>query len=293
MVASNLMNNENLVIKETRGEMQVAEYKRDMSVSSYTSKEEYYAAKMNVNRRQILINANGTSYVLQSGAMQWTSGDVKMTSNVKGAGDLIGKMVASKVTNESAIKPMYSGVGQIMLEPTYRHLILTDPADWGGSLVIDDGLFLACDARVQQKVTARTNLSSAVLGGEGLFNLSLNGAGVVALESNVPREELIEIELTNDTIKIDGNMAIAWSGSLEFTVEKSTKSLIGSAVSGEGFVNVYRGTGKIWMAPVISNWATAGTTSITENASTGQTGSTAAKASDVIGAIADIAELFT
>lgn len=45
-------------------------------------------------------------------------------------------------------------------------------------------------------------------------------------------------------------MAIAWSGSLDFTVERSGKSLIGSAASGEGLVNVYRGTGKVLMAPV-------------------------------------------
>lgn len=96
----------------------------------------------------------------------------------------------------------------------------------------------------------RNNLSSAVLGNEGLFNLSLSGNGFVALESPVPREELVEIELQNDVLRIDGNFAIAWSKDLSFTVEKSTKSLIGSAVSGEGFVNVYRGTGKVLMAPV-------------------------------------------
>ena len=45
-------------------------------------------------------------------------------------------------------------------------------------------------------------------------------------------------------------MAIAWSGSLDFTVERSGKSLIGSAASGEGLVNVYRGTGKVLMSPV-------------------------------------------
>lgn len=50
-------------------------------------------------------------------------------------------------------------------------------------------------------------------------------------------------------MKIDGNMAIAWSNSLKFTVERSSKSLMGSAVSGEGLVNVYRGTGRILMAP--------------------------------------------
>ena len=63
-------------------------------------------------------------------------------------------------------------------------------------------------------------------------------------------EELIEIKLENDVLKVDGNMAIAWSGSLDFTVERSGKSLIGSAASGEGLVNVYRGTGKVLLAPV-------------------------------------------
>ena len=69
------------------------------------------------------------------------------------------------------------------------------------------------------------------------------------LNSPCPKDELYEMVLQNDVVKIDGNMAIAWSGSLNFTVEKSGKSLIGSAASGEGLVNVYRGTGKILMAP--------------------------------------------
>ena len=33
-------------------------------------------------------------------------------------------------------------------------------------------------------------------------------------------------------------------------MEKSTKSLIGSAVSNEGLLNVFRGTGKVLMSPV-------------------------------------------
>ena len=96
----------------------------------------------------------------------------------------------------------------------------------------------------------RSNVSSAIAGNEGLFNLGISGVGVLCLESPCPKEELIEVTLENDVLKIDGNMAIAWSGSLEFTVERSGKSLIGSAASGEGLVNVYRGTGKVLLAPV-------------------------------------------
>lgn len=161
------------------------------------------------------------------------------------------KAIRGKATGESAIKPEYTGDGTLVLEPTYKYILLEDVSDWNGSLILEDGLFLACDSNLTHKAVMRSNLSSAVAGGEGLFNLGLSGKGVVALECPCPREELIEINLQDDVLKIDGNMAIAWSGSLNFTVERSGKTLIGSAASGEGLVNVFRGTGRVLMAPVL------------------------------------------
>ena len=204
---------------------------------------------MNVRKRQVICDLSKSHITLQAGAMQWMLGDVNATTGIKGVGDLFGKAVRGKVSGESAIKPEYTGTGILVLEPTYKYLILLDAADWGGSVVLDDGLFLACDSRLKHKAVMRSNISSAVAGGEGLFNLSLNGSGVFCIESDCPQEELIEITLENDVLKIDGNYAIAWSGSLNFSVERSGKSLIGSAASGEGLVNVYRGTGKVLMMP--------------------------------------------
>lgn len=155
------------------------------------------------------------------------------------------------VTKETAVKPEYIGEGFLVLEPTYKYIILQDVSKWGSvGMTIEDGMFLACDANVKRNIVARKTLSSAVLGGEGLFNMSLQGNGAVALESNVPEDELIEIELENDELKIDGNLAVCWSSNLDFTVERTTKTLVGSAVSGEGLVNVYRGTGRVLMSPV-------------------------------------------
>ena len=171
----------------------------------------------------------------------------------QGVGDFFGKAVRGKVTGESAVKPEYTGNGVLVLEPTYRHILLIDLADWNGSIVLDDGLFLACDSKLKQKAVMRSNFSSAVAGGEGLFNLGVVGNGVLCLESPSPKEELIEVTLQDDVLKVDGNMAIAWSGTLDFTVERSGKTLLGSAASGEGLVNVYRGTGKVLLAPVGGN----------------------------------------
>ena len=247
---SNFTNNDDVKILDQLGPFTVIEYQRDLSVMPSDAATAYFSAAMNVRKRQVVCDLSKADITLQAGAMQWMAGNVNATTGIKGVGDLFGKAVRGKVTGESAIKPEYTGDGTMVLEPTYRHIILLDLADWNGSIVLDDGLFLACDSNLKHKAVMRSNLSSAVAGGEGLFNLGINGSGVLCLESPCPREELVEITLDNDVLKLDGNMAIAWSGSLNFTVERSGKSLIGSAASGEGLVNVYRGTGKVLLAPV-------------------------------------------
>ena len=210
----NLLNNENINVIDKKEGMRVLEYVTDLSVNPNSAVTSYFAHKMNVRKRQVLVEVNNNEYTLSAGSMQWTLGNIEMTSDVKGVGDFFGKAIKGAVTKEAAVKPKYKGNGIIMLEPTYRHIILEDLAEWPTGIVLDDGMFLACESTVQQDVVMRSNLSSAVFGREGLFNLKLSGNGVVALESYVPRDELIEITLENDTLKVDGNFAVAWSGSL-------------------------------------------------------------------------------
>lgn len=247
---NNFVENDDITIKEEKGAFKVLEYQKDLSVNMATAASSYFASKMNVRKKQVLCNLSVSNVTIQSGAMQWMAGNVEASTGIKSAKDLLGKAIRGSVTGESAVKPEYSGNGVLVLEPTYKHILLEDLSSWNNSIVLEDGMFLACHSSVKQKLVARSNISSALAGGEGLFNLALQGEGVIVLESNCPREELIEVILENDVLKIDGSMAIAWSSTLNFTVERSTKSLIGSAASGEGLVNVYRGTGKVLLAPV-------------------------------------------
>lgn len=247
----NFTNNDDIRTLAKLGPFTVIEYIRDLSVMPSDAQQAYFCNEMNVRKRQVICDLSKAHITLQAGAMQWMAGNVNATTGVKGVGDLFSKAVRGKVTGESAIKPEYKGDGIMVLEPTYKHILLVDVAEWNGSIVLDDGLFLACDSALKHRAVMRSNLSSAVAGNEGLFNLGITGNGILCLEAPCPREELIEITLKDDVLKIDGNMAIAWSGSLDFTVERSGKTLIGSAASGEGLVNVYRGTGKVLLAPVI------------------------------------------
>ena len=272
------LENENRKFVKTVNNFHVLEYIQDASVSPMNAQTEYFMSQMNVRRRQIVIELDKEhSAIIQAGAMQWMSGDIQATTGVKGIGDLFGKALKGAVTKETAIKPEYVGNGYLVLEPTYKYILLKDISEWGSSgMTIEDGMFLACDSHVQNKIVARKNVASAVLGGEGFFNLSLHGTGTVALESNVPEEELIEIILEDDELKIDGNLAVCWSSDLDFTVERTTKTLVGSAVSGEGLVNVYRGTGRVLMSPV------APTSSLFEATNT-LAAKTAAKNSNTLG----------
>lgn len=243
--------NDNIIVLDEKGPFKVIEYEKDLSVTPAEAISKYFSSQMNVRPRQLVVDLSKTVGIyLQAGAMQWMSGDNKLSSGITGIGDFGKKYLKSKVTGETTVKPEYSGNGYLVTEQTYKHLILLDLDDWDNNLMIDDGLFLAAEKSVELLVKRRTNLSSAAAAAEGLFNSVLSGKGFICLESKIPFKELIIIELNNDTVSIDGPMAIAWTSTLNLTVERSAKTFVGSAVSGEGFVNVYRGTGKILMAPL-------------------------------------------
>lgn len=251
---TNFLTNPDIRTLSQAGQFTVVEYIRDLSVMPHSAMTAYFASEMNVRRRQLVCDLSKGGIVLQAGEMQWMAGNVQMTTGIKGVGDAITKAFRGAASDESIVKPEYKGNGLVVTEPTYKHLIAMNINDWNGSVVLDDGLFLACDDRLQHKTVARTNISSALAGGKGLFNLGLIGRDAAfVVEADCPVEELVTVDLQDDVLKIDGSFAIMWSGSLNFTVERSGKSLIGSAMSGEGLVNVYRGTGRVMMMPTRSN----------------------------------------
>lgn len=250
----NFLDNDDAKTIAEKGPFKVIEWRRDLSVPYLGAQAAYFAAKMDVRRRQLVAQLDGrTGVTLQAGAMQWTAGSIQATTGVKGVGDFFGKALRGSVTGESAIKPEYMGEGTIVCEPTYRHILLMSPqTEMGGTMVVNDGLFMACTSDIRHRAIMVKRPSAMVAGNEGLFNLGLDGAGVVALESPVPASELVAVDLEGDELKVDGNFAIAWSEDLSFSVERSGKSLVGSAVSGEGLVNVYRGRGRVLLSPVAS-----------------------------------------
>ena len=160
---SNFTENDDVQMLDALGAFQVIEWKRDLSVTPESSVVAYFSSEMNVRRRQVICDLSQAPVTIQAGAMQWMLGDVNATTGIKGVGDLLGKAVRGKVTGESAIKPEYTGSGILVLEPTYRHLLLLDAADWGGSVVLDDGLFEVILVRKPTSITDLTDSLQALI----------------------------------------------------------------------------------------------------------------------------------
>lgn len=228
--------------------VEVLEYnKLQGSTDTSAAMDMYFMEQQNIKARQVAIYLNNDKVKVEPGAMSYFKGNLEIVSGVT-PGKLIGKMFSAAVTGESVAQPEYKGTGTVVLEPSFNHFLVLKI---DGEVIVDKGMFYCAQGGVQVKPVSVKTISSAFAGGEGIFQISLKGKGIVVLESRVPVSEIDEIHLDNETLKVDGNFAILRSGNINFTVERSAKTLIGSAVSGEGLVNVYRGTGTVWLAPTI------------------------------------------
>jgi uncharacterized protein (AIM24 family) len=206
----------------------------------------YYAHRLGARLKQVRIVLKNGAVQIEAGALQFLRGNIQMESKIGGVGGFLKKMVSSKVTGEEMFKPTYQGNGELYLEPSFGNYLLVDLQN--EEMVCDDGMFFACDTGIQVGAYRNKGLA-AVLGGEGMFQTRLAGYGICVLESPVPMEEIQVVYLQNDTLQVDGNFALLRKGNIEFTVERSSKSLVGSITGGEGLLQTFRGTGEVWLAP--------------------------------------------
>lgn len=208
----------------------------------------FFANQSGLKMKQVRIKLRNSSVKTEAGALYFYKGDIESKSDIGGIGGLFKKAVSGSITNESAIKPTYKGSGEIYLEPAFKHYIILDINN--NSIIVDKEMFFCCSSSIEVKSFLQKNISSSILGNEGLFQIELSGSGIVVLECNVPKNEIVEFSLSHgEELKVDGNFAIARTKGISFSVTKSDKTLFGSAINGEGFLNTFSGEGTVWLAP--------------------------------------------
>lgn len=186
------------------------------------------------------VKLENSAFRYEAGAMHYMNGNLELESKAP----KIGSMFKSMITREKIVKPIIKGTGTVFLQPTFGEYTILDldNEEW----ILDRGAYLASEMNIE--IGAFTNKTiSALFSGEKWFQTLVAGTGKVIVTSAGPIEE---ITLNNGKLVVDGAFAIARSAGINLRVTKATKGIFSSIISGEGIVNTFTGTGKIWIAPV-------------------------------------------
>ena len=84
----------------------------------------FFANQAGLKMKQVRIRLNNSSVKTEAGALYYYKGKIESKSNIGGVGGLFKKAVSGTITSESAIKPTYTGTGEILLEPSYNYGII-------------------------------------------------------------------------------------------------------------------------------------------------------------------------
>jgi len=212
-----------------------------------TAQNLFFANQSGMHLKMVRIQLAGSHVRVEPGALYYMRGKLEMKASTGGG---IMKGLARKlVAGESFFVNEIHGHGEIYLEPTFGHFLLHRIDNAEGGVIVDKGLFYAGTGELSISAAQQRNVSSALFGGEGFFQTLIAGTGVAVLYSPVPREEIIRYDLEGEKLAVDGNFAMMRSEGVKFRAEKSSKSWVATAVSGEGLLQTFEGRGHVWVAP--------------------------------------------
>jgi uncharacterized protein (AIM24 family) len=203
-----------------------------------------------VRLRQVRVRLSSDAIRTEPGALQFHKGRIEMESSTgvgSGLGGLMKGALAAARTGETLFKPLYRGTGEVYLEPTFGHLWLLQMNE--ETFYADQGLFFCCEDSVKVEAHKVESFSARMAGGEGRYQTKLSGTGLIVLRIPVPQREIVELSLSDETLQVDGSFALLRTGDVHFSVERASNSMAGAVTSGEGLLQTFRGTGRVWIAP--------------------------------------------
>lgn len=224
---------------------EVLEYPKLAGSSDVRAAEQlFFIQNAGMRLKMIRVTLKDGAMRNEPGTLYYMKGKLQMKATT--GGGVLKALKRRVMSGESLLVNEIQGTGEVYLEPSYGHFVLLEMDE--EEIIVDRSLFFA-GSKGLDIGASMVSLSAAFAGGEGLFQTRISGSGVVALFSHVPQEEIQEIELNNETLSVDGSFAMMRTSGVSFTVRKSSRSWAATSVSGEGLLQTFTGTGKVWIAP--------------------------------------------
>jgi len=208
-------------------------------------------AKMPLRQIRLTLQQQ-SSAILEAGGLQFSAGTFDVENRIPFAGT-IKRVFGSMVSGVKLFRPRYNGIGELWLQPAFHNFLIISLNN--NSIVVENGMFLCCDAGVEISTKMLPTISSALFSGESLFQTMLSGTGFVVLSSPVAQSEIVKIAIKpGQRIQVDGQFVLLRTAGVNFSVAKSARTWFGTATSGEGLMQTFEGHGHVWVAPTLPTY---------------------------------------
>jgi uncharacterized protein (AIM24 family) len=192
------------------------------------------------NSKLLKVRLDQVTIQAKLGSMVAYQGDV--TFEHSGSGGL-GRMLKKAVSGEGTTLMKVTGAGEVFLADQAQdiHLIYLE----NDHITVNGTNLLAFDSGIDWDIQ-RMQGASGVVGG-GLFNMSLNGTGWVAVISDGPP---VLLDVSAAPTFADAQAAITWSSGVQTSIKTDfkMKNLIGRG-SGETIQMAFQGQGWVLVQP--------------------------------------------
>jgi uncharacterized protein (AIM24 family) len=192
------------------------------------------------NSKLLKVELNQVTIQAKLGSMVAYQGDVRFEHAGSGG---IGRMLKKAVSGEGTQLMRITGTGEVFLADQAQdvHLIYLE----NDSITVNGPNLLAFDAGIEWDIK-RVQGASSMMGG-GLFNMSLQGTGWVAILSDGPP---VLLNVASAPTFADAQAAITWSSGVTTGIKTDVnlKNLIGRG-SGESVQMSFQGQGWVLVQP--------------------------------------------
>jgi len=108
---------------------------------------------------------------------------------------------------------------------------------------------VASEVGVDNGLAFKKSISSLLLSKDEIVRTRITGKGWCVVQSPIAASDVLRIDLVDQELRVDGDIVLFRKGQLDQKVSGATGDIPGLVTSGEGLVNVFRGTGQVWLAP--------------------------------------------
>jgi len=217
-------------------------YTLDQFVQATSQQDKGHGFFEKETERLLEVNLNGRVNT-KMGSMVAYQGNIKFTRE-KALDQGVGNLLKKAFTGEGMSITYADGQGKLYLADAGKKVSIIQLQ--GESLFVNGNDVLAFEPTLNHKISMMKKVAAMMAG--GLFNIRLEGAGMLAITTHYePRTLVVE---PGTPVTTDPNATVAWSGNLQpqFKTDTSLRTFIGRG-SGESFQMHFEGSGFVVIQP--------------------------------------------